>query len=159
MEFILDKAEDDSSKLRFSDEDEEEVSNDISNFIDDSSIPEESVSFFRERERDPQNLDNYPKIHGQTRDPIEAICSDTESYFGEDDQPELLAPENRETVDFDKFKDFEKSAEKFKKSLLSFEDMENHLFFSVIYALMYYKQENDNQKSILDKKRCLKNSG
>ena len=54
MEFILDKAEDDSSKLRFSDEDEEEeVSNDISNFIDDSSIPEESVSFFRERERDP----------------------------------------------------------------------------------------------------------
>ena len=142
--------------MRFSDEDEEEVSNDISNFIDHSSIPEEGISLYRERERDPQNFDDYPKFYGRTRNPIGAIYSDTESYFGEDDQPELFASGNRKTVDFDKFKDFEKSSEKFKKSLLSFEDVENHLFFSVIYALMYYKQENDNQKSILDKKDAQK---
>ena len=95
MEFILDAAEDDSAKLQFSDEDEEKVSNDLSNFIDDSNILEFGVSFYRERERerDPQNLDNYPKFYGQTRNPIEAIYSDTEKYFGEDDQAELFAPE------------------------------------------------------------------
>ena len=75
MELILDEAEDDSSTLRFSDEDEEEVSNDISNFIDDSSITEEGISFYRKRERDPQNLDGYPKFYGQTRNSIEAIYS------------------------------------------------------------------------------------
>ena len=52
MEFILDAAEDDSAKLQFSDEDEEKVSNDLSNFIDDSNILEFGVSFHRERERE-----------------------------------------------------------------------------------------------------------
>ena len=140
--------------LQFSDEDEEEVSDELSHFTDDSYIPEEGVSFYRER--DPQNLDDYPKFHGQTRNPIEAVYSDTESYFGEDDQPEIFAPGNRETADFDKFQGFEKSAENFLKSLLSFENVENHLFFSVIYGLMYYKQENDNLKSISDKKDAQK---
>ena len=46
MEFILDAAEDDSAKLQFSDEDEEKVSNDLSNFIDDSNILEFGVSFY-----------------------------------------------------------------------------------------------------------------
>ena len=115
--------------LQFSDEDEEEVSDKLSHFIDDSYIPEEGVSFYRER--DPQNLDDYPKFHGQTRNPIEAVYSDTESYFGEDDQAELFAPGNRETADFDKFQGFEKSAESFLKSLLSFENVENHLFFQL----------------------------
>ena len=115
--------------LQFSDEDEEEVSDKLSHFIDDSYIPEEGVSFYRER--DPQNLDDYPKFHDQTRNPIEAVYSDTESYFGEDDQAELFAPGNRETADFDKFQGFEKSAESFLKSLLSFENVENHLFFQL----------------------------
>ena len=154
MEFILDEAEDDAPMLQFSDEDEEEISDDLSNFIDDTCIPEECISFYQER--DLQNLDDYPKFHSQTRDPIEVIFSDTESYFGEDDQPELFAPENRETVDFDKFKDFEKIAEIFKKSLLNFEQVVNYLFYSVIYGLMFYKQENSTLQPNLDKKDAQK---
>ena len=95
MEFILDEAEQDGPKLQFSDE--EDVTDDISDFIDDSNIPEESISFYRER--DSQNLDDYPKFHGQTRNSIGAIFSDTESY----NQPELFDPEEREGTEFDRF--------------------------------------------------------
>lgn len=64
MEFILDEVEDDTPKLEVSDEEKEEQTlDDLSNFIDDSSITEESVSFYQER--DPLNLDDYPKCHGQ----------------------------------------------------------------------------------------------
>ena len=111
MEFILDEAEDDTPMLQFSDEDEQEGEEEFSTLIDDKFIPEEGVRFYRERSS--QNLSDYPKFHNQTRDPIEGIFSDTESYFGEDAQPERFAPKNRETVDFDKFNDFEKYAEKF----------------------------------------------
>ena len=116
MEFILDEAEDDTPRLQFSDEDEEETLDDLSNFIDDTSIPQEGVSFYRER--DPQNLNDYPKFHGQTRNPIEAVFSDTESYFGEDNQPELFAPEERSAVDFDKFRALKK-VQKFLKMAYS----------------------------------------
>ena len=143
MEFILDEAEDNTSMLQFSDEDKEEVP-------DNKYIPEEGVSFYRER--DPQNFNDNPKFHGQTRNPIEAIFSDTESYFGEDDQPELFTPEDREAVDFDKFKGFEKSVENFLKSLLKFEGVNNHIFFPVIYDLIFYRQENDGLQTKLDKK-------
>ena len=42
---FLDEAQDEAPMLQFSDEDEEEANDDISNFIDDSQIPEESISF------------------------------------------------------------------------------------------------------------------
>ena len=150
MEFIFDEAEDDTPMLQFSDEDEQEGDEQFSTFIDDKYIPQEGVSFHRERSS--QNLSDYPKFHNQTRDPIERIFSNTESYFGEDAEPERFVPENRETVDFDKFNDFEKYAEKFKKILLKFEDVDNHLFFSVIYDLMLYMRENDGQQTKLDKR-------
>ena len=117
MEFILDEAEDDTPMLQFSDEDEQEGDQEFSTFIDDKYIPEEGVSFYRERSS--QNLGDYPKFHNQTRDPTEGIFSDKESYFGEDAQPERFALENKKTVDFDKFNDFEKYAEKFKKACLN----------------------------------------
>ena len=150
MEFIFDEAEDDTPMLQFSDEDEQEGDEQFSTFIDDKYIPQEGVSFHRERSS--QNLSDYPKFHNQTRDPIERIFSNTESYFGEDAEPERFVPENRETVDFDKFNDFEKYAEKFKKILLKFEDVDKHLFFSVIYDLMLYMRENDGQQTKLDKR-------
>ena len=147
MEFILDQAEQDGPKLQFSDE--EDVTDEISDF------PEESMSFYWER--DSQNLDDCPKFHDQTRNPIDAIFSDTESYFGEDNQPELFAPEERKGVEFDKFQGFEKGAENFKKNLLKFEEVDNRLFYSVIYGLMFYKQDNDTSK--LDKKNAQKMLG
>ena len=72
--------------LQFSNEDEEVETDDLSNFIGDKYIPENGVSFYRQR--DPQNLHDYLKFHDQTRDPIEAVFLDTKSYFGEDNQPE-----------------------------------------------------------------------
>ena len=118
MKFILDEAEDDSFDLQFSDLEQELADDDISTFIDDSQQNKESISFHRER--DPQNLNDYPKFNNQTRKPIEAVYSDIESYFGEDAQPELFAPEDRQSVESDKFQGFEKHAENLKKILINF---------------------------------------
>lgn len=59
------------------------------------------------------NLDHYPKFFGQTRNPIEATYADVEDYFGEDEQPELYYPEDRDSVKFDRFDKFEQNVEKF----------------------------------------------
>ena len=63
--------------------------------------------------------------------------------MSEDEQPELFAPENRDNVEFDKF---EKGAENFKKTLLRFDGVENHLFFSVIYGVMYHTTDTEKIK-------------
>ena len=131
MEFILDEAGDDSFDLQFSDLEEELADDDISTFIDNSQQNKESISFYRER--DPQNLNEHHKFNNQTRKPIEVVYSDIESYFGEDAQPEFFAPEERQSVEFDKFQGFEKHAESFKKLLMK--------VFSVIYGLMFYNGE------------------
>ena len=80
MDFILNEAEEDSPTLQFS-YNETEENNDDPNFIGDTPIEQESINFYR----DLTNLDHYPKFVGQTRDPIEATCSETEHYFGEKD--------------------------------------------------------------------------
>lgn len=131
---MLQEAEDDVPTLQFSD-DKREEDKDTSSFIDDSQMEEESISFYK----DLTNLNCYPKFKGQTRNLIDATYSDVESYFGEDEQSELYAPENRDTIEFDKFDKFEKSAENFKKTLLRFDGVEKHLFFPVIYRIMYHK--------------------
>ena len=46
MDFILDEAEDDSQTLQFSDE--EEIEDDIGEFINDEETSEEGVSFYWE---------------------------------------------------------------------------------------------------------------
>ena len=86
-------------------------------------------------------MDNYSRFENQTRNTIEVINADTEDYFGNDSQPELYAPEVRDNVEFYFFENYEKSAEKIKKTLLCFENIENHLFYAVIYSLMYKKTE------------------
>ena len=131
---MLQEAEDDVPTLQFSD-DKREEDKDTSSFIDDSQMEEESISF----SKDLTNLNRYPKFKGQTRNLIDATYSDVESYFGEDEQSELYAPENRDTIEFDKFDKFEKSAENLKKTLLRFDEVENHLFFSVVYGIMYHQ--------------------
>ena len=84
--------------LQFPDEDEPVENEDMSDFIEDSQVTEESISFYRKR--DPRNLEDCLKFPGQTRN---LIYSDTEVYFGEDNQTELFAPENRDLVELDKF--------------------------------------------------------
>ena len=126
--------------MQLSDEETEQETADLDGFINDEPLDEGDVSFYRER--NPLNINDYPKFNGQTINPIEAIYSDNELYFGEDEQPEVYAPEQRDQVTFDRFEGFEKSAQKFKKTLSNFENTDNELFDAVLYGLMFYKQEN-----------------
>ena len=138
MDFILtDALEEDQLNLQLSDDEIEEGDTEDDAFIDDAPMEQDSISFYR----DPTILDSYPKFENQTRNPIEVINADTEDYFGNDDQSELYAPEVRDNIEFDFFENYEKSSEKFKKLLLCFENVENHLFYAVIYGLMYMKTE------------------
>ena len=116
MEFIDMEATKDSQEIQplvFSD-DNEEINDAINSFIDDSEQPREDISFYRKF--DPNNLNHYHKFSNQTIDPRIPTYKNNQSYFGaEDQQPELYGPENRDTIEFDKFSGFEKSVKKFKK--------------------------------------------
>ena len=131
MEFLSSEAEDDCAILQFSDEDEsKKTTEELDDFIDGTPIEEESISFYRER--NPLDVNDYPRFNGQVRNPLEAIYSDDESYFGDDEQPELFAPENKNKVTFDRFEGFQKSFETFKRTLNNFPEGESYLFNSVI---------------------------
>lgn len=138
MDFLLNEAhEEDQLNLQVSDDEIEEGTAEDTAFIDDAPMEQESISLYR----DPTILDNYSRFENQTRNTIEVINADTEDYFGNDSQPELYAPEVRDNVEFYFFENYEKSAEKIKKTLLCFENIENHLFYAVIHSLMYKKTE------------------
>ena len=110
MDFILTEAhEEDQLSLQVSDNEIEEGNAEDTAFIDDAPMKQKSISFYRDR----TILDNYPRFENQTRNPIEVINADTEDYFVNDSQPELYAPEVRDSVEFDFFENYEKSAEKF----------------------------------------------
>ena len=155
MEFPSTEAEDDCPLLQFSDEDEDEESEKTTNkrddFIDDSPIEEEVVSYYGGTS--PLDIRDYPRFHGQTRNLIDAVFSDSENCIGDDEQPELFAPENREHVTFDRSEGFERAASIFRNTLVNFSNIKNYLFDSVIYGLMYYKTDKYKQLagSVLDK--------
>ena len=46
---------------------------------------------------------------------------------------------------FDKFEGYEKSVEKFKKTLANFEESKNELFDAAVYGLIFLKQDNFQQ--------------
>ena len=115
MEFLSLEAEDDCAILQFLDENKSKKTTDeLDDFHDDAPIEEESISFYRER--NTFDVNDYPRFNGQIRNPLEAIYSDVESYFGDDEQPELFAPKNRNEVTFDRFEGFGKSVEMFKRT-------------------------------------------
>ena len=137
MECISNEAAEDGP-LVFSDNEDEKIIDELDDFIDNVPQPEKDVSFYRQL--DPVNLDDYPKFRGQTRDPIEVTYEDNTPFYGhEDKQSELYAPENRESVSFDKVEGSEKSIEKFTKALKNFEGSENQLLDAVIYGIMYHR--------------------
>ena len=141
----------DGRPLVFSDDEEEEKTTDeLGNFIDNGLQPEEDVSFYRQL--DPENIDDYSRFNGQTRNPVGAIYEDDTPFYGrEDQQPGRYTPEDKESVSFDKSEGCEKfiylylniSIEKFKKSLKIFEDRENQVFDAVIYDIMYYRCDGE----------------
>ena len=135
MEFLsLEAEEENDNFLHFSDDNFEKETDEPDDFINDKPIDEEDVRFYRER--NPLDINDYPKFNGQVRNPIEAIYSDTEPYFGEDEQPELYAPEKRDEVTFDKFECFEKSVEKFKKILSNFGHQNSKESLATIYLIL-----------------------
>ena len=152
MEFIQLEADEDSQYQPISnevdDDDEELTNNEMEDFIDNSKEPEEDISFYQNL----NNRDQYYNFPNQTENLRNAIAEDYEMYLGdgEDSQPELYAPEDRDSLEFDNFSGFEKSVKKFKDTLKNFKESENPFFDSVIYTIMC---ERENEK-IPDKNRA-----
>ena len=77
-------------------------------------------------------------------------------YYGKEDiQPELHAPEHRDLVSFEKFTGFEKSVDKFNKTLKNFEGSENQFFDAIIYGIMFCKSNGE----IIDKNKIAEEVG
>ena len=146
MEFIETEAVEGNQPLVFSDDEEEEkITDELDDFIDNSEQPWEDVRFYRQLEL--LNINDYPKFLNQTRTLLDASFEDDTLYYGtEDVQPELYALEDRESVSFNKCSGYEKSAEKFKNILKNFEDSENQFF-----DVMFYKSNCE----IIDKNRIV----
>ena len=127
MDFILNESvqEEDEFLLSFSDNsdgdlsDEEEYTATDEEFIDDSIIIEDNqqdASFYRNLD----NTDEYMKLSNQTKNPIEVVSKEHTDNFGDDNQPELYDPEDREQVDFALFDSDTLKSRNIKESLLNF---------------------------------------
>ena len=139
MDFILNEGieEDDEFKLVFSDNSEEEFSEEQElNFIDDDEGEEqEEASFYR-------SVDNNECVifSNQTKNPDDVVKESEDEYYGEDDMPELFDPENREDIEFDSFDNYSDKSQIFKNnSLLRFADVDNQFFYAVLYGIMHCK--------------------
>ena len=157
MEFSeIEAAEDNNQQPWVSSEDEkkDKITDELDDFIDNSCQPDEDVRFYRQL--DPLNVNDYPKFLDTARNPLDAIFEDDTSYYGNDNvQRELYAPKNRNFVIFGKFTGFEKSTEKFKKTLTNFGDSESQLFDAVIYGVMFHKFNGE----IIDKNKMIQMLG
>ena len=139
MDFILNEGieEDDEFKLVFSDNSEEEFSEEQElNFIDDDEGEEqEDASFYR-------SVDNNECVifSNETKNPDDVVKESEDEYYGEDDMPELFDPENREDIEFDSFDNYSDKSQIFKNnSLLRFADVDNQFFYAVLYGIMHCK--------------------
>ena len=70
---------------------------------------ERNASFYRS----VNNLENYCHFSGQTKNPIELTTRENIDQFGDDNQPELFDPEDREKVEFDEFENHKSERSKF----------------------------------------------
>ena len=70
---------------------------------------ERNASFYRS----VNNLENYFLFSGQTKNPIELTTRENIDQFGDDNQPELFDPEDREKVEFDEFENHKSERSKF----------------------------------------------
>ena len=71
MDSILNEAMDDGPLVFSDDEEEEKTRDELDDFIDNGPQPEENVSFYRQL--NPENIEDYSRFNGQTRNPVEAI--------------------------------------------------------------------------------------
>ena len=147
MDFVLTEADVETTdfKLNFSDDEEDmecesAPSTEDEDFIDDGCQDEDE-----EEETDPSiyrsfdNREDYSTFKNRFKDPVEASKRPEGDFFGKDDLSELFIPEERGNVTFHSFKKDSEKAEKSKKSLRCFSDVENHFFYAVVYGLMHEK--------------------
>ena len=131
MDFILNEAiqEDDEFKLVFSDDSEGEFSEEEQelNFTDDDEGEEqEEASFYR-------NVDNNERVKFSNFRNPDKVVNESE------DMPELFDPEKRKDVEFHLFDNYSDKSQIFENSFLRFGDVDNQLFYAVLYGIMYCK--------------------
>ena len=80
MDFTVKEAMEDGPLVFSDDEEEEKTSGELDDFIDNGPQPEEDVSFYRQL--DPENINDYSRINGQTRNPVETIYEDDTPFYG-----------------------------------------------------------------------------
>ena len=145
MDFILNEADTETDLLKFdSDEDEMECDStplsEDEDFLDDDTCYEEDIEHGLSFYRTFDNKEEFSNFENQIKNPVESSERSEKNYYGEDDIPELFAPENRKTVNFHSFSKDKKRALDFKKSLRCFvPEQENQFFYAVVYGLMYWK--------------------
>lgn len=115
------EASNEDQMLSFSSDENDE---DNRSFIDNGEVENQMPRFYR-------------KFFNQTRDPAGTVFDDDQSHlYTRDLQLELFIIEDRGGVEFDRSDDSDKRAEKFEKSLLSFdrENIKDSFFYVVLYG-------------------------
>ena len=141
MDVILNESETETVSLKFdSDEDEMECdSTPLSEdkyFLDDDTCYEEDIEHGPSFYRTFDNREIFSNFENQIKNPVESSERPEKNYYGEDDLPELFAPENRKTVNCHSFSNDKNRALDFKRSLRCFvPKQENQFFYAVVYGL------------------------
>ena len=134
MGFILNEADIDTDSLKFdSDEDEMECDNALlsedEDLLDDDSYYEEDIEQSPSFYRTFDNGEEFLKFGNQVKNPVDSSKRSEKNYYGEDDMPELFAPEKRKDVNFHIFQNDKEKALNFKKSLRCFIPEQENQFF------------------------------
>ena len=142
-DFILNETFEDTEdfKLVFSDDSEEEYSEEEEQYNDEMFIcgdsddedGEQDASFYRS-----VNIKNEQvNFHMQIRNPEEVLNEiKGDEFYREDDMPELFDPENRDEIEFDSFEKSSTKSQAFKKSFLCFGNVDNP-FFMQLFMVLY----------------------
>ena len=121
MDLILNEAEVETNSLKFDSDDEDEMEfdstplsedEDFLTCYEDEYIEEEDPSFYRTFD----NREEFANFENQTKDPVKSSKRSEKNYYGEDDLPELFAPEDRKKVNFHSFSKDKERALNLKKA-------------------------------------------
>ena len=138
MDFIIDEAEvEEDFYSEDSSDNESEQSADDFLMSDDEEETANDASFYRNFD----NRDEFHQFKNRLKNAVDETKRSEVEFYGENDLPEMLLPEEREHVEFHSFQKDKERAFDFKKTLRCFFDdsIRNHFFYSVIYGIMYQK--------------------
>ena len=124
MDFLLNEAEVETDFLKIDSDDGDEMEYDSAPLSEDEYIKEDP-SFYRTFD----NREEFANFENQIKDPVKSSERSEKNYYGEDDLPELYAPEYRKKVEFHSFSNDKERALNFKKSLQYFIPEQENQFF------------------------------